>query len=99
MAAWRIVCTKQSQVEQPTPHRHIVGVGTGDRPDWADMRWSLDQVLAVLEEGDVFYTQDAATGQVTLVEQGVCPYCHKTLLRSAQPAGPDPLDGLRSCSY
>src|SRR6266536_364584 len=36
MADYRIVCTEQQPVYQPTTHAHIVGVGTGSNPDKAD---------------------------------------------------------------
>lgn len=70
----RIVCTKRAIIADPTPHPHIVGVGTGERHDWADMRWRLDQVLAAMEEGDVFYTQSAG-GDTAEIETYVCPRC------------------------
>jgi hypothetical protein len=32
----------------------FIGVGTGDRPDWADMRWTLRQGVTVMEKGNNF---------------------------------------------
>jgi len=100
MASWRIVCVKQGSVNHPIPHTHVVGVGTGDRPDWADMRWTLAQILIAMDEGDTFYTQSATSGQVTQVERYVCPHCHQIHIRSASDSVPDNnLDNLRSCAY
>ena len=49
MASWRIVCVKRGTANQP-PHTHITGVGTGDRADWADMRWTLEKVVKAMAE-------------------------------------------------
>jgi hypothetical protein len=99
MASWRIVCVKRGTANQP-PHTHITGVGTGDRADWADMRWTREQVLEAMVEGDTFYTQSEATGQMTPVETYECPHCGTTHLRSSEGSVADnDLDGLRNCIY
>lgn len=100
MASWRVVCVKKETVNRPIRHSHIMSIGTGDRVDWADMRWRLDEVLNAMGEGDTFYTQDDATGQVAPVEKHKCPHCHRTILRSVDGATPsNNLDDLRSCIY
>jgi hypothetical protein len=78
MAYYRIVCTEQQPVHQPTTHAHIVAVGTGDDPDRATKRWTLDEVLAGMGRGDVFYTRGKSSGQVALVVRYVCAPCHRT---------------------
>jgi hypothetical protein len=65
MASWRVVCVKRETVNQPKPHIHITGVGTGDRANWADMRWALREVLAAMDEEDTFYTQSETTVHIT----------------------------------
>ncbi len=100
MALWRVVCVKRALVHRPTLHTHIVGVGTGDRTDWADMRWTLDQVLTAMDEGDIFYTQSETTGRIRLIAKYVCPHCQRTHIRSAESSVLDSdLDDLRSCIY
>jgi len=49
VASWRVLCVKRGAVMHPYPHAHVTGVGTGDRSDWADMRWTLDQVIAAMD--------------------------------------------------
>ena len=100
MAYWRIVCIERATVLHPTPHPHIVGVGTGDRPDWADMRWSLNDVLAAMEEGDTFYTQGATSEHIAEVERYVCSMCGRVHIRSAEDKDDDnDLENLRECVY
>ena len=79
---------------------HITGVGTGDRADWADMRWTLREVLTAMEEGDTFYTQSETTGRITLVEPYECPPCGSTCIRSSEGSVSDnDLDDMRNCIY
>jgi hypothetical protein len=96
--SWRIVCVKQEIVNYPRPHSHVTNVGTGDRPDWADMRWTARQVLAALTDGETFYTQDETTGQTTLIEKSKCPVCEKTCIRSTNETKSS-LSDLRNCIY
>ena len=100
MASWRFVCTKREAISHPVPHTHIVEVGTGERADWADMRWALCQVLTAKDEGDTFHTQSETTGQVTAVEKHRCPDCDRTHIRSASGSTRDSdLNNLRNCIY
>lgn len=100
MASWRIVCAKREIISYPEPHPHVIGVGTGDRADWADMRWKLNQVLSAMDEGDAFYTQDETSGEITYIERYSCPHCGRTCIR---PADGSPSDGdlgsMRDCIY
>jgi hypothetical protein len=100
MESWRVVCVKLGTVNQPKPHTHVVGVGTGDRPDWADMRWTFPQVLEAMTEGDVFYTRSETTGRVTPLITHKCPHCGSTCLRSLEESVSDNnLDEMRHCVY
>jgi len=100
MARWRVVCVKRVQVLHPTPHGHTVGVGTGEWPNWADMRWRLDQVMAAMGKGDTFYTQRATDGRVSTVETYICPACGAVQIRSAGcGADEDDLEDLRECVF
>ncbi|MCS7222543.1 MAG: hypothetical protein RML36_14855 [Anaerolineae bacterium] len=99
MVLWRVVCVKRMRIRRPVPHIHIAGVGTGDRADWADMRWTLGQVLRAMDDGEVFYTQDDATGQIRLIERYLCPHCQRIYIRSAEGIPEANLDDLRSCIY
>jgi len=100
MASWRVVCVKRGTIKHPKPHSHITGVGTGDRADWADMRWTLREVLAAMEEGDTFYTWSEATGRITPIETYECPQCGSTCIRSSEGSAPDNnLDAMRNCIF
>jgi hypothetical protein len=100
MESWRVVCVKLGAVNHPTPHTHIIGVGTGDRADWADMRWTFPQVLEAMMEGDVFYTRSETTGRVTPLVTYKCPRCGSTCIRSLEGSVSDnDLDGMRNCVY
>jgi hypothetical protein len=100
MNDWYIVCTKKVVVAGVPPHAHIAGVGTGERADWADLRWELEQVLEAMAAGEHFFTESIVTGRGTPVEAYTCPTCHTLQLRSASGAEPDAeLDQLRECIY
>src|SRR3954462_5670469 len=100
MNAWRIVCIKQQEVMGPPPHVHVIGVGTGDRPDWADMRWELDQVHAARAAGEEFYTQSSSTGRRWPIQSYICPHCQQLNLRSVLESDPDALlQQFRGCIY
>jgi hypothetical protein len=100
MASWRVVCVRRGTINQPKPHIHITGVGTGDRADWADMRWTLREVLAAMDEGDTFFAQSETTGQITPVETYECAQCGSTCIRSSEKAVPDnDIGEMRNCIY
>jgi len=99
MASYRIVCTDQLPVHQPTTHAHIVSVGTGDDPKKANDKWTLGQVIGALANGHSFYTMDSQ-GNKTYVETCICSYCNKQHIRSKPNATTsDNLDSLRRCSW
>jgi len=100
MADYRIVCTEQEPVYQPTTHAHIVAVGTGDDPAKAERRWTLDEVLAAMTQGHRFYTVSPSTGRTALVEKYNCQRCWRTFIRSTPDAIHDNnLDSLRRCRF
>jgi hypothetical protein len=64
------------------------------------MRWRLDEVLAAMAEGDLFYTQSATGEQRAEVETYVCPICSQVHLRSTEDKVDDnDLEHLRECLY
>jgi hypothetical protein len=100
MASWRIVCAKRVMISHPEPHPHVIGVGTGDRADWADMRWTLHQVLSAMDEGDAFYTKGVTNGEIIRIERYRCPQCGGTYIRPADGSLSDSdLGSIRDCIY
>ena len=99
MAQYRIVCTTQVPVYEPTTHAHIVAVGTGDDPDQYSKYWTLDEVLQAIDAGHTFYTKGETSGKTALVEKLLCPSCRGTYtIRSKPDAVKDNnLDSLRTC--
>jgi hypothetical protein len=100
MAQYRIVCTEQEPVHQPTTHAHIVAVGTGTDPDKADQRWTLAEVIAAMNAGDEFWTYGEQSKKWARVHQVRCQHCVSTIIRSGADAVPDNnLDNLRRCQW
>ena len=54
---YRIVCTEQEPAQNPPKHAHIVAVGTGSDPNSATSRFTLTQVIQMMDTGDRFYTR------------------------------------------
>lgn len=100
MASYRIVCTEQAPLGVPHSHAHIVAVGTGIDSTSAAERWALDQVLAAIDRGHVFYTLGDVSGRRAEVEKYVCAFCRRTYIRSRPDAVRDNnLDNLRACAW
>ncbi len=100
MASYRIVCTEQEPVSEPTSHAHIVAVGTGDDPDRAKQRWTLAEVLKAMTGGDNFYTLGPSSGKRAEVMKVACEVCGRTIIRSAADRVTDNnLDSLRRCRF
>lgn len=93
---WRVVCVKLKQIARPQAHVHVIGLGTGDSPTWADLRWTLAQALKALADGEQFFTLDESTGEQNRLEKTACPICHQTILART---GPAKLEDLRECVY
>ena len=100
MADYRIVCTEQEPAGAPPKHAHIVAVGTGDDPNRAAQRLTTDQVIAMMNRGDRFYTKGERSGRVAFVIQVQCTPCRRTIIKSAPDAVEDNnLDSLRYCHF
>jgi hypothetical protein len=100
MNNWRIVCVKKGLVMGPPAHVHVIGVGTGEQANWADLRWELDQVLEAMTDGEHFFIESAITGRCIPVKVYTCSDCHTLQLRSTSASEPEvELDQLRECIY
>ena len=98
IAAYRIVCVERQPVGQPESHVHIVRIGTTDDGLGA-RQWSIHQVLAAMEEGDVFYTQDMTSGKIASVSAYHCAQCLQTCIGSdTNAATGNNLDNLPDCA-
>lgn len=95
----RILCVDHSEHQCHGHHAsHIVGIGTGHTPGQIDQRWSLEEVLAAMHRGEVFYTQGEHTHKIAEVESYHCTQCGGTHIRT-QPdhAHDNNLNALASC--
>jgi len=98
MTNYRIICTTQEPVSQPTTHAHIVAVGTGATAQHYTQRWTLAEVLAAMDRGDTFYTRGESSGREARVEKYTCTACWRTWIRSTADAVQDNnLDNLPRC--
>lgn len=97
MARYRITCTEQEPVTAPVSHQHIVRVGTGSDAGWS-RKWTVNEVLTAMRQGDQFYTQGKTSGKVAQVEPYTCARCQRTYIRSAADRVEDNnLDNLPRC--
>lgn len=100
MAQYRIVCTEQEPVGHPHTDAHITNVGTGNDPNRADQKWTLDEVLHTMDQGHIFFTKGERSGKTALVEKYVCSHCQRTYIRSTPDRVEDNnLDSLRRCNW
>ena len=100
MSSYRIVCTIQAPADKPPSHQHIVAVGTGDDPNKADDRWTLQRVLEAMDRGTTFYTIGIRSGVRAEVEKYWCQSCARWFIRSHRDAVTDNnLDNLRRCRF
>ena len=88
---YRIICTTQVPIYQPTTHAHIVEVGTGTSPDTYTRRWTLDEVIRAIDAGDSFYTYGERSRRSAWVQKVLCPVCRpaRWIIRSAPDAVTD----------
>ena len=56
MTTYRVVCTNQEPASQPPQHAHIVAIGVGTITGHYSQRFSLSQVIQMMDHGDRFYT-------------------------------------------
>lgn len=100
MTNYRIVCTTQEPANHPTTNAHIVAVGVGEDPNKADQKFTLDEVLRLMDLGHTFYTQGTQSGRVARVEKYTCAYCRRVYIRSTPDSVTDNnLDSLRVCNW
>lgn len=97
MTTYRIICTNQLPVNEPTLHAHIVAVGTGTDPDEPpDRKWTLEEAIAAIDGGDDFYVE--VDGKRVDVEVVDCPSCdHRILRTEADDSTANNLDSLPIC--
>jgi hypothetical protein len=71
-------------------------VGVGDDSNDAARGWTLDEVLAAIDHGDILYTRGTTSNKVALVEKYTCTPCRRIHIQSAADAVTDNnLDSLR----
>ena len=100
MAQHRIVCTEQVPYGHSPASARIVAVGTGTDTSRATERLTVEDVVAAMDRGDIFYTVGVTSRKVALVEQYWCSQCFRYHLRSAPDAVTDNnLDSLRYCAW
>ena len=98
MTTYRIICTIQEPASQPPKHAHIVSVGVGTTTDHYNQRFTLPQVILMMNNGDRFYTQGPQSGKSAWVEKYYCPHCRQYHIKSAADAVLDNnLDSLPYC--
>ena len=63
-------------------------------------RWTLQQVLIAMVQGDGFYTKGVNSGKIARVEKYMCSRCQRIHIRSTPDAVSDNnLDNLRRCNF
>jgi hypothetical protein len=98
MTTYRVICTNQEPASQPPKHAHIVSVGVGTTSDHYSQRFSLQQVIQMLDSGNLFYTVGPKSGKTARVEKCVCSHCRLYHIKSAADAVEDNnLDSLPYC--
>lgn len=102
MADYKIVCTDQEPVYQPTEHAHIVAVGIdSDNDDVANDRHTKSEVITNIQtRGHRYYTVGKHSGLKAFVEIVYCDLCRYVVIRSSPDATRDNnLDSLRRCAW
>ena len=98
MTTYRIICTNQEPASQPPQHAHIVAIGVGTTTENYSQRFSLSQVIQMMDNGDQFYTLGPRSGKTARVEKYYCTYCRQYHIKSAADAVEDNnLDSLPYC--
>jgi hypothetical protein len=98
MAAYRIVCTEQS--DPPAPgHGHILAVGTGSDPNKADNRFTVQTVRSKIAGGERFYTVGLRSGDYADVEPFDCWCGIETIRSDPDQVTDNNLDSLRLCHF
>jgi hypothetical protein len=98
MSTYRIICTNQEPASQPPKHAHIVAIGVGTSTDQYSQRFTLQQVIQMMNYGDRFFTQGPRSGKTAWVEKYFCPHCRQYHIKSTADAVEDNnLDSLPKC--
>ena len=98
MTAYRVICTNQEPAAQPPQHAHIVAIGVETTADYYYQRFSLSQVIQMMDNGDRFYTLGPRSRKTAWVEKYYCTYCRQYHIKSAPDAvGDNNLDSLPYC--
>lgn len=102
MADYKIVCTDQEPIYQPTTHAHIVAVGIDTNSDGnADERHLKTRVIENIKNRiHRYYTIGPRTRKVAFVEVVYCALCRYEIIRSKPDATIDNnLDSIRRCIW
>ena len=98
MPKHHIVCADHTETHGHSSHHHITSVGTGSHVAGMTKRWSLKEVLAALDHGDVFYTEGETSKRVAEVEKYHCHVCGGLHIRTKPDHAHDNnLDSLKHC--
>jgi hypothetical protein len=71
---YEVACVELDSRLQAAGHRHVTHVETRD-PDGGRTRWSREQVLSAIRDGERFVLVDDGTGRATLMEPRLCSKC------------------------
>ena len=99
---YKIVCTDQVPLNQPTTHAHIVAVGIDTNNDGrAEEKRTKEEVINDIDTGrNRYYTIGSNSGKYAFVEVAACRFCGGRIIRSTPDAVTDNnLDSLRRCSW
>jgi hypothetical protein len=70
---YEVACVELDARHRPS-HPHVTFIETRD-PDGGRTRWSHEQVLAAMRQGERFVMADGSDGTPALIEPGLCPHC------------------------
>lgn len=102
MTDYKIVCTDQVPISEPTTHAHIVAVGVDtDQDGYADEKHSKQKVIDNIDSRQYrYYTYGATSKKLAFVEVVPCPKCRMRIIKSKPDAVRDNnLDYLRRCRW
>lgn len=100
MSTFRIVCTEQVPAHGHPTRERIVAVGVSENGLAANQRFTVEEVVARIDRGDVFYTVGTTSGKVAIVEKYWCLTCAAWHIRShADSVADNNLDSLRYCQW
>ena len=71
---YEVACVELDSRLEAAGHRHVTHIETRD-PDGGRTRWSREQVLSAIRDGERFVLVNAGNGTTTLMEPRLCPRC------------------------